>query len=442
MVARDSWVVAEIAPHLFLSRCPSLPGEETPAGVVLGLAFPSRSDGREPESWSGRFVLLDEGSVRLDFAGTLGVFYRRVNREVWISSSPDLLRRIEPELDLPRERLRWHTGREWFSPPSSGIEGIARLLPSQRLGLVDARLESRRLIPPIPSLSVDEALVDASERLRRIVREMAKRFPLWLPLTAGKDSRLLLAVCAAEGLPIVTFTLDRPPAEDAPSSIARADRELPPRLAAAVGYEHRLIATGPVDLKAVAVFDDHTALHSDDLDRYAVRRGQWEAIPTDVLVLGGHVFEVGIGYYDEHHHPEPPREWLDWIEQTPSELGFYDRLMLEQRIAGWLSSYEQGVDATGRRRVHVANCAELQAAVFALPERKRQLGRHQLELASRLAPELAEFPVNPYDSTIDRLRARISRERNVYQVTGGIGGYLGHRLQRVRTRRESIEPAQ
>jgi hypothetical protein len=158
------------------------------------------------------------------------------------------------------------------------------------------------------------------------------------------------------------------------------------RLAAAVGYQHRLIPTGPVDLEAVAIFDEHTATHSEDLDRYAVRRGQWEVIPTDVLVLG-HVSAVGIGDYDEHHYPEPLPEWLEWSKQTRSEVGLYDRLMLEQRVAAWLSSHEQGVDATGRQRVPVANCAELHAVVFALPERKRGRGYISLSWAVNSATD-------------------------------------------------------
>jgi hypothetical protein len=45
---------------------------------------------------------------------------------------------------------------------------------------------------------------------------------------------------------------------------------------------------------------------------------------------------------------------------------------MEQRVASWLSSFEQGVDATGRQRVHIAKNANLLALLLSLPEDLRR----------------------------------------------------------------------
>src|SRR5205085_2877275 len=57
---------------------------------------------------------------------------------------------------------------------------------------------------------------------------------LWLPLTAGYDSRLLLAAARAAEVDVTTFTFENP-------RMSRADRDLPPALARIPNVEHRLI---------------------------------------------------------------------------------------------------------------------------------------------------------------------------------------------------------
>jgi hypothetical protein len=68
---------------------------------------------------------------------------------------------------------------------------------------------------------------------------------------------------------------------------------------------------------------------------------------------------------------------------------------MEQRIAGWLSSFEQGVDATGRQRAHIANNADLLARLLSLPGDLRRDRRTPARADERLVPDLARFPVNP-----------------------------------------------
>ena len=136
-------------------------------------------------------------------------------------------------------------------------------------------------------------------------------------------------------------------------------------------------------------------------------------IPNDALSLGGNVWEVGRCYYHEKFAPELPpdsSEWSAWLRATPSELlDWRDRFYVEQRLAGWLSSIEQGIDLTGRERLHVANCADLFSLLLSLPEPTRRSGRHQLELVRMLAPELARFPVNASETVLGRLAGRFVR---------------------------------
>ena len=91
-------------------------------------------------------------------------------------------------------------------------------------------------------------------------------------------------------------------------------------------------------------------------------------------------------------------EWVEWAATTSyTGLDWRDRLYLEQRIAGWVSSIEQALDLTSYERLYIANCHTYLATVLTLPESARRDGQHHTDLIGRMAPELLRFPFNPAD---------------------------------------------
>jgi hypothetical protein len=297
--------------------------------------------GDDPDFASGRFVLFDGDRIKLDACGTLGVFHRRIGDRIWFSSSVALLRRIPPELSPPDVLLEWNGPLENLPPPLKAVDGIASLLASQTISVRTGDLDRRPLLHG-PHRDYDATLSEIEQLLRKAVTAAAERGPVWLPLTAGGDSRLLLAACVAERVPVVTYTMRS-------SRIDEWDLRLPPKIAAAAGVEHRLIEPRDYDADVAAAFDEHTDGLTVDMDSEFVPRGQWEQIPIDATVLGGNVWELGRCYYHENQ-PDAPPEWHGWWHDWPTEPGidWRDRLYLEQRIGGWLAAFEQGVDFTGR----------------------------------------------------------------------------------------------
>jgi len=285
-------------------------------------------------------------------------------------------------------------------------------------------------------------------RLRAAVAALAERGePLWLPLSAGRDSRVLLAAVHAAGVPAVAYTFAR-------AGMDRADRDLPPRLAAAVGLPHRLIdAPGGVDPARLELFDRHSAGRCVDVDRSYFARGQLDRVPAGAIELGGGVFEAGRCYYHAKL-PESPgadpaataravlaalpsvcpdgvRRWAEWLHATPDEpLDWRDRFYIEQRSAGWLAAIGQARDLSASTKVHVASCAAYLAETLALPIDVRRAGHHHGALVRRLAPELAAFPFNPPPSLAARLQRRVRREAALLREHGGAATYLRERGDR------------
>jgi hypothetical protein len=418
-LVRKDWEARRLADGLVLSSCPTLPVEDTEDGLVLGIAI---RPGRSRTGWSGRWVFVD-GDLRLelDAGGMLGCFYRRIDGDLWLSSSAAILAFLGPALPPPAPALDpddWT--RDWYPPPRSGFEAVRKLLPSQRLDLGSGTVEARRLVPGRHPRPVAEIVDELADRLVELVTETARRFPeLFVQLSGGIDSRLVLAATHAAGVRFTAYTNDKPDA------ISKPDRTLPPRLARALGVEHRLIEPRPSDQRRLALFDLHTAGHTFETDRRYVACRQWDQIPPSALVLTGNNWEVGRGaYFDLFDASLPPgdselgiflAEWLEWVRATPDPtLDWRDRLRIEQNVAGWLSSLEQGVDISGRQRIALATCEDVFSLLLSLPEDVRRSGSHQLALIERLAPELAGVPINAPDSAlraaVRRVRSRSPRE--------------------------------
>ena len=481
-LAADGWVSEQISQSLHLSRCAELPVASVADGHgvpwwLLGVALQSDADAPAPlgqlaehaqgpllalyASWSGRWLLFSDTELHIDASGLLGCFYRTVHRgptaQLWVSSSLALIAALPgcdpvssaaPELHLGK-------GMDWYPPPRSRFAGVKKLLPTQILSLAagtEGRVVGRSPLADVPKPKTYERALDILQRnlvtsLSRL-RERPDR--IWLPLTSGLDSRLILAAARHADVPLSTFTQTYPLMES-------GDRRLPPLLARAVGYEHRELRPKSFSRVRQALFDAHTAGDCADGDRRFFAHGQWEMFAPPAIILRGGVFELGRCYF-HGKFPEPDAEdlvhaistrfhfrefhptscahfagiaeWVEWAAATSyAGLDWRDRLYLEQRIAGWVSSIEQALDLTAYERLYIANCHTYLATVLTLPESARRDGQHHTDLIGRMAPELLRFPFNPADDRW-RLARRLRDEWHEFAARPQKRRYAAYTAQR------------
>lgn len=348
---------------------------------------------------------------------------------MWVSSSPALLARIlspdaPPTMDP--QQLRYEVGLSWFTPPLSRFAEMRRLLPSQIVELNTGSVRPRPLMPPIEhSRGYDETLA----LLKRSLVTALQRLPTeasrpWLGLTAGFDSRLILAIARCAGIDVMPFTR-------VSARMSLADRVLPPLLAHECGYEHIFLRgrrkANPDRKHLVA---EHSAGHVSDGDAEPFIQSVRDSL--EGISFGGHGFAIASGFADLRLLPdtvsdpeigaaqiarvfrEPTtssatagvRDWLEWALEHPHEhLDWRDRFFIEQRQAGWLSSKEQVYDLTRLERFPILNAARNYALLLGLEEDQRLGSLIQVELIRRIAPELLKYPFNPNDGYFGIIRA-------------------------------------
>ncbi len=439
------WCCHQIDSSTWLSYCPELRAGSTKdaEGVcwfLLGHAVETLEDklapleeirrtssAKVPElypSWTGRWVLLGQNQLHMDASGLLGCFYGMApDNKVWVSSSPALLARILwpdtlPPVD-PRP-LRYQVGISWFTPPRSRFAGMHRLLPSQVIDLKDGSIRPRPLMPPIdPSRSYEETLELVKRSLVKTLERLATEGNrLWLGLSAGADSRTLLAIAHSAGIDVVPFTriTDR---------MSVADRVLPPKLVEECGYEHIFLqgSKGKNNPERKDLVAKHSAGHVSDGDAEPFITGVRDSL--EGISFGGHSWGTAKGWRQIHRRlpdtvddpgivaekialffGEPTtstatagiRDWLEWVLAHPQEhLDWRDRFYIEQRQAGWLSSKEQLYDLTKLERFPVLNAARNYSLLLSLQQSQRLGSLVQTELIRQLAPELLKYPCNPPD---------------------------------------------
>ncbi|MGH9175714.1 MAG: hypothetical protein ACRD1H_15220, partial [Vicinamibacterales bacterium] len=232
----------------------------------------------------------------------------------------------------------------------------------------------------------------------------------------------------------------------------------PSRLARAVGYEHRLIASGAPEKPRLELFDAHTARHCVDIDRHFFACHQLDEVADSAVDLGGGVFETGRCYYHGGLPSELPatarqtaaaiqaglptvrpnalHAWAEWADRTHDPaVDWRDRFYLEQRAAGWLSTIALGLDLARVPRLHLASCGAYLAETLALPAEVRRVGVHHDHMVRHMEPALAAFPFNPPRSAQARVTRRLWHELDEYKQQGGPVRYVSTRVSQLLARR-------
>ena len=439
----ENWQSIKIEENLYLSYCPELLVRQTrdlngKEWHLLGIAVQTDKEKADPlveiehsltddvgelyRSWTGRWILVGDNRIQTDCCGLLGCFYTNTSRHPWISSSLAILHDIE--LLSPRPETLKHTfGIEWYPLPTSRFEGISKILPSQVLNLKTFSPEPRALPKPINGLLYGEILEKIIEKLKFTllnISDLGKE--IFIALTAGYDSRVVLAACCYAGIKVKTFTrVDQ--------GTAYHDVILPPKLSKASGYTHDYIKESSFSKGKEELYDCHVAGNIDHIARKKFSNGQYDYPTKDDIILSGGVFEVARCYYWKkmnpalniqtiitamglHYSPESYNvraltEWVKWVEQTPTEgLDWRDRLYLEQRVAGWLSSLQQALDVTNTVSLHVMNCHDLISLFLSIPVEKRSTDQHQVDLINQMCPILLKIPFNPPDPAFLKLQKK------------------------------------
>lgn len=399
-----------------------------PAGWLLGIAvsghavlseskrlanLPGATLVEKIRRLGGRFaaVVLRSGDERVlvDACGSYAlVFSPRAER---VAASPELFAEIpghHRSQDLLRS-LELPERDAWFPFGITSRVGVERLLPNHYLDLETWRVHRHW---PSRDLSIASGEPEVSTaRIADVVSEtigaLAAATPLQMPLTAGRDSRMLLA-CARRWADEIRFYTTALPDET-----ARIDCQVAARIAARHGLSYRKIPWAPASDSESEAWLHRTGYVVSGRIRQGIRtEEQLDPDRVNVLGLAG---EVGrCAYWRENDTvdrsltpsdvlsrlelPALPT-FIDRAEQWLEEVGSYDALTvldllyLEQRLGCWAGPTLHGSVRPRFAVLPFANTA-LFEQMLALPHEFRRRERLSRDLIASRWRQLLELPFN------------------------------------------------
>lgn len=451
------WIARSVSDRLVLSVCPKLrttrlQSRDGVAYHLLGFAvlsdqpmktiaevFPTRHSSEIEEwtgYWAGKWALISAECIWPDATGFLGIYYRNVGGAIWISNSPALLGERLP--DAPTQpyiswNVRHRTGIDWIPLPLTTRENVYKVMPLRTIHPVTGVVRPVRFGAAERDEGADEQSLATAIKTIMINWASSGFRDRYLSLTAGKDTRLVLAAASAAGLKLETRTVNYPEA-------SKADLAMPPRLSAVVGMPHKMIRrpNPPLPLSEImarsaaivkhmdgATFHPASAAFAHGLDdfmhdsgrtitggwvlgvgrcfhwRRFANAGLGEAVPSADQVLDAFFTHSYDTYPFWSTHPrqrwrEAMQVWLDSLSEPRAlKLDWREAFHLDQSIGGWCAGLLRLMDIHDGDYFPPSNCIWLLHLLLRDPiERKKEAFAH-MNAVRLLCPALAKIPTNP-----------------------------------------------
>lgn len=382
----------------------------------------------ETEHWCGAFSAIrytaESAWVYHDAGGTHKVFYRKLDHgggcvgsdprllQYWAPLQPivDVKLREFQESDWLRRRHTRQGNRTWF-------EGTFQLMPNHSLDLktwTEVRTFPRVERQP---MGLEAVVSEVSERLQFVMGQWLRNRRVHVGLSAGWDSRIVLAACSQERTRLSTYST-----LISGMSPSHPDITVPKRMAESLGFHHQVVAPCTEMPKELAPILNGT------FDRWypewiLPRLGWFKDYDPEVLAITGVTSEIAKNYLEN----APIRTPL----QATRAVHFAEHPWMMEYYEHWLSNDAVHVEAMGYEvkdfmhweqdacnvagaSIHAFNFVVdsvtpfsshhiLKTLLAASPAlRDKHNSRLYRALVESMWPELLDFPVNPMlrDQTI------------------------------------------
>lgn len=379
-------------------------------------------------AFGGRWAMIaqcDDGHYLFnDALGLRQVFHTRAGdgNDVWACSQPGIaidalaLPFDEHALQfLDSHAFRLHAEYRW---PAIGtvLRGLYHLLPNHLMDLRSGAVTRYWPAPVLRTVSVDEAVERVGATLSGMMRAAAARFDLALAITAGIDSRVVLAAARPIRNQLRYMTVRQAKmADDNP------DLVVPHRLLARLGLTHEVIrARASMTPEFSWLFKRNVFLAHDHYGADAEAILAWHG--GRCVVVTGSGAEVGrcsfrkelafpnrrritaldLARLQRMRHPYALRLFDEWLAGLGDRgrVHVLDLFEWEQGHGNWLAMTQLEFDVAWNDIFTPYNCRELLTVLLSVEERYRGAPKYSLfrSLARKLWPEVLSEPINPTQS--------------------------------------------
>lgn len=397
-----------------ISRCPE---DDIRASKVNDLV-------KATNTWTGRWVLITEDWLIGDACGLMSAFYTNTGHGWYVSSSLAVLSDV-----LHREvagRVS-SVGLTWQLLPDTILDGVRSLFCTQLLSYTSTEIHVQ------PQVRFEDKSILTTKEKALLIAEILKTAlcniekysgkEILLALTAGKDSRLVLASAIDSNVKFQTYTAWH-------SNIMSCDKSIPKKIARDYGFHHSFIKAEKTSKQLEKEYFCFCGNNSNGADATFYANGVFSQIDKKFIVIRSGIFEAGQRYgrtisdssdgfiagFKEYYkcslrNPLQERGLRNWIAYSVENpipfVDYRDRFYIEQRVNGWVSAIEQSMDINDFTSFQIANCSELISILLSATDEERNTLALSLEPIRLMEPGLLNYPINP-KSSFDNIKVIIN----------------------------------
>ena len=223
---KDRFKSVQLRNGFILSYDIDLDVQQGKFGILLGNAFSctqERIDLDNPEvektrfTWAGRWILITEHYLYIDACGSLGCYVYNKDGEVILSSSLHLMKNFTKTSWIANYQIQYDDGlpyMDYYPIPFTPFKDIIKILPSQYYNFINNKAEYYHIdesYEKFREYDVEELYSRLTYYLNNIFITIKHRYDknIWIPLTAGVDSRTNVALAVHNKMTFGAFTIKR-----------------------------------------------------------------------------------------------------------------------------------------------------------------------------------------------------------------------------------------
>ncbi|RPH51736.1 MAG: hypothetical protein EHM85_05530 [Desulfobacteraceae bacterium] len=389
------------------------------------------------DSMCGRFVFIvkinDEVRIFNDAAGYRQIFYYTDDKNnLWCGSQPSIIAEefglgTDQSMaeDLSKLPLIRDEGARWYPGNITLYKGIYHLTPNHYLDLKSGEVKRYWPVKSLETISPEKAAEYSSKLLQGAFESAFQRYNLALTVTAGYDTRVLLAACKMLREKIHYLTHTHGDLDENGSDI-----QIPRKLLERYGLKHHIAHhSNRVDDDFQIIFKRNVTgakdLHSKNANAFLK---YFESIGTEMVVAQGEAGGLGkrfyrlppffrvnektlatvVGMRGSRTAERAIGEWLKSANQTVnSGINILDLLYWEMRLGNWSTLAVSSYDIVFETLLPF-NCRKLLECFISVDINYRLTKKNtHLCLIEHMWPELLEFPLNPAVTKKDEIMTKI-----------------------------------
>lgn len=371
----------------------------------------------------GNWILIANADNKMfvfhDCAGIRSVYYTDIDKteELWLASQPILIAQLmgfeedHKAVEFIMAQKKRHDDY-WWPGDKSPYENIKALLPNHFLDLKNGKVCRYWPDRKLTSLNESEAINRVSDRLKGTMCAAAQRFDLALGLSAGFDSRVMLAASKDVIGNMCIYNGKRPEMSNSHSDIS-----IPQRLSKKCNLNYHYIpqakSVNERFAKAYELYAPYatkqvfTGLYAE-LNYFQQQKVGATGNILEVARFGYNVFDPekikpsgrNLAMITNMKNLEFACEAFEnWLETTGDvfNLNVYDLLYWEQRCGRWMSNNYLVFLMAWQEVLMPFNCRQLLIDLLSVSDSERMPDDYRFykNLIYHMWPELLSEPINP-----------------------------------------------